>query len=79
MEKSVDVFLDPTDAQLYIVNENDPSNTSNGLVSTTAMGASVLQQSPGDIKSNGVIVQAGHDVRGARGPRRTSACSCTTT
>ena len=78
MEKIVDVFLHPTDAQLYIVNENDPYHASNGLVPATAMGASVLQQSPCEIKSNGVVVQAGHVVRGARGPRRTSTCSCTT-
>ena len=78
MEKIVDVFLDPFVSELYIVNENDPCHTSNGLVMTTAMSAIVLQQSPCDIKSNGVVVQAGHVVRGARGPRRTSTCSWTT-
>jgi len=78
MEKIVDVFRDPFVSELYIVNENDPCHTGNGLVSTTAMSAKVLQQSPGDFKSNGVVVQAGHVVRGARGPRRTSTCSCTT-
>ena len=78
MEKIVDVFLHPTDAQLYIVNENDPCHASNGLVPTTAMSAISLQRFPCEIKSNGVVVQAGHVVRGARGPRRTSTCSCTT-
>jgi len=78
MEKSADVFLDPFVPELSSLNDNDLYLTSNGLVSTTAMSASVLQQSNGDIKSNGVVVQAGHVVRGARGPRRTSTCSCTT-
>jgi len=78
MEKSADVFLDPFVPELCSLNDNDLYLTSNGLVSTTAMSASVLQQSNGDIKSNGVVVQAGHVVRGARGPRRTSTCSCTT-
>ena len=78
MEKIVDVFLDPFESELSSLNDNGLYLTSNGLVSITAMSASVLQQSPCDIKSNGVVVQAGHVVRGARGPRRTSTCSCTT-
>ncbi len=78
MEKIVDVFLDTFESELSSLNDNDLYLTSNGLVSTTAMSAISLQRFPCEIKSNGVVVQAGHVVRGARGPRRTSTCSCTT-
>ena len=65
MQKSVAAFRGSLNAELYIVNDNEPWNQNSGILSRVVTGAIALQQFPCDIKVNGVIVLARH-VRGAR-------------